>query len=274
MAKVATELSRLSVSLRSFGTCVIQTSFALQEVSRGLVLNDSGDAPDQPTELAALFPEWEPVFGAAVDATDSSGDRWQFGNVTLSRLPILSSFCHPLPQPAEGGIRHMPRQATEVTVCTTNRPLRVINTHLEFHSQSQRKAQLARLRELQADVAVNVLSPPAFDEDGPYQPVARPIDCVICGDFNMDPGFEEYNILVKPTPDDRSAFQDAWMIAHGRKPHEPTCGIFDHVQWPQGPHCRDFFFIAHPLAAAVRTVAVNTTTDASDHQPLILELDF
>ena len=66
---------------------------------------------------------------------------------------------------------------------------------------------------------------------------------------------------------------DAWTSLYPDRPHAPTCGIFDREQWPQGPHCRDFFFAAGPLAGAIRNLAVNLESDASDHQPLCLDLD-
>ena len=167
----------------------------------------------------------------------------------------------------------MPRQAIEITVGEPERPLRIINTHLEFHSQRQRRAQLNRLRELQSDVAATIECPPAFDEVGPYQRIARPLECVLCGDFNMGTDFDEYSILTKSEADRNPMFLDAWSIARDQKAHDPTCGIFDHNQWPQGPHCRDFFFVTDALASDVRNVVVNTETDASDHQPLVLELN-
>ena len=244
----------------------------LQEVTRGLSYGDDQMAPDQPAQLAELFSGYELVFGAAVDAIGDDNRRWQFGNLTLSRLPILSAFCHPLPQPAEPGIRHMPRQATEVCVAVDGNTLRVINTHLEFHSQRQRLEQIVRLRAVQIDVAANVHSPPVFDDLGPYRRIDRPLDCVVCGDFNMGPSADEYGTMLEPLPHIGSSFSDAWRIVHGAHPHDPTCGIFDRAQWPEGPHCRDYFFVAGDVTDAVQNVSVNTQTNASDHQPLLLEL--
>ena len=80
-------------------------------------------------EISALFPDYETIFGAAVEAgCDGAIPRWQFGNAILTRLPVFSVFRHPLPQPPEGGIRHMARQAIEVTLVSNLGPLRVIRT--------------------------------------------------------------------------------------------------------------------------------------------------
>jgi exonuclease III len=48
--------------------------------------------------------------------------------------------------------------------------------------------------------------------------------------------------------------------------------LHDVKQWPDGPHCRDFFFITNDLVDTVQKIEVNTETAASDHQPVWLEL--
>jgi endonuclease/exonuclease/phosphatase family metal-dependent hydrolase len=245
----------------------------LQEVSRGLPLGVDAGAPDQIAELMELFPEYEIVFGVAVDAlcTNMQG-RWQYGNAVLTRLPLLFVSTHPLPRPGVAGVRHMIRQATEVVLETAAGSLRVVNLHLEFHSKAQRLAQVERLRDLQREVLEEQSLPPKIDRDGPYQSVARPVDAVFCGDFNMLRDSDEYRRLLTPLAAEARPFHDAWELVHPDIPHDPTCGIYDHNQWPEGPHCRDFFFVAGECVTAVSSMRVNTKTDASDHQPLIIEL--
>ena len=120
-------LARITDVISGMGTPDV---ICLQEVSRGLELSD-GYAPDQLSELAELFPEYEIVFGIAVDALcQDSNQRWQFGNVTLSRLPILARTTHVLPSPAIEGLRYMTRQATEVVVEAPAGALRVVTTDL------------------------------------------------------------------------------------------------------------------------------------------------
>ena len=245
----------------------------LQEVSRNLPLSGTDDAPDQIAQLSELFPGFDVIFGVAVEASaNGARPRWQFGNVTLTRLPVLSVFHHSLPQPAEPGVKHMPRQATEVTVMAPRGAVRTINTHLEFHSARQRKAQIERLRSIHEETLENVARPPAYEPAGPYQVVDRPIDCVMCGDFNMGMDFPEFTTMTAPQPPSDTVLLDAWPIVHGDKKRAPTCGVHDHKQWPQGPHCRDFFFVNEGLAPAVQELRVDTVTNASDHQPLMLRL--
>ncbi len=242
-----------------------------QEVSQHLPLGNEGVPPDQIAELSELFPDHEVVFGPAVEGpTDDNAVRWRFGNATLTRLPVLSVFHHALPQPPEAGLRHMARQALEVTVATAQGSLRVVNTHLEFHSANQRLAQVGRLRAIHAEIASNIEHPPAFDATGPYMELQRPVDCVLCGDFNMDVDSTEYTIMLNGVGGSR--FHDAWRCLHPDRDHDPTCGIYDHQQWPEGAHCRDFFFVTENVARQISDLTVNTETDASDHQPLMITL--
>ena len=245
----------------------------LQELSRSLPLGADEAGPDQVAEISKLFPGYETIFGAAVEAgsTDETR-RWQFGNATLTRLPIVSVFQHALPRPAQAGVRHMPRQAIEITVATSRKQVRIVNTHLEFHSAVQRTAQVERLHGLHAEIVANNVAAPIADDSGPYQSLSRASDCVICGDFNMEMNSPQYQALLQPIAEIGLSLNDAWPIANGDALHQPTCGIYDRTQWPQGPHCRDFFFVTETLKPDVRNVSVNSETSASDHQPILLEL--
>lgn len=243
----------------------------LQEVSRFNPELDGGQGMDQVAALSALFPEYKPQFGAAIDRLGDHPDvRRQFGNMILSRLPVLQVFNHQLPQPApQTECKHMPRQALEVIVQAASGPVRVVTTHLEYHAEVQRLAQARRLHDIQSEVAANqgyaAFAPP----EGPYAAASRPVDAILCGDFNSAPDDDVYDCLTEPIAGG-CGFQDAWRICHGDRPHAPTCGIFDRRQWPQGPHCRDFFFVAGTPAQSIQDVQVNEETDASDHQPVLL----
>ena len=263
-------LDRIATVIRDMGPADV---ICLQEVSRGLDLGTDAGAPDQVEALAHRFPEYEVAFGAGVDTRDpSGGPRWQFGNLLLSRQPLLSVFHHVLPRPAEGGRRHMTRAATEVVVTLGRGTLRIVNLHLEFHSERQRIAQIERLRAMQAEAIDESLDPPATVLSGPYAQERRPREAIYCGDFNMDVDSAAYSRFLDPIGDDPQPFSDAWRAVFPDRSHAPTCGIHDRDQWPQGPHCRDFFFVAGLASNDMRAVHVNTETDASDHQPLVLEL--
>ena len=244
----------------------------LQEVCRfdDTLIGDVSDQ-DQVEALARLFGEHEAYFGAAIDRLNVSGkQRRQFGNMILSRLPVLQVFNHQLPQPApESPCKHMPRQALEVVVAAYDGPLRITTTHLEYHSEAQRMAQAAMLSEVQADVVANANYADHAPVDGPYAAIPRPVSAILCGDFNTSPYDTVYR-SIDFGGGSADGYMDAWPIAHGKALHEPTCGLFDHQQWPEGPHCRDFFFVSGELTRRQVDVSVQSDTDASDHQPVML----
>lgn len=246
--------------------------FCFQEVARHMPDLDGGAGGDQVDAFRQLFPGYEAVFGAALDyAGVGQGPRRAFGNLVLSRLPVLQAFRHPLPQPADGTVKHMPRQATEIVVEDAAGPLRVLTTHLEYHSEPQRMAQAERLRALHEEAAANQRTP-AVAAAGPYAAPPRPARAVLCGDLNLLPGDPVYRLLVSPFAGETPPLVDAWRALHGSPPHPPTCGIFDREQWPQGPHCRDYFLVTPDIAGRAETLEVDRQTDASDHQPLRLVL--
>ena len=124
----------------------------LQEVSRNCKLKD-GTQPDQLNQLSDIFKEYEPFFGPAYNVLrPGENKREQFGNIILSKLPVLSSFNHILPQPTDSSFRHMPRQVSEVTVKTSFDPICIMTTHLEYGSQDQRYAQVKRILEIKDDI--------------------------------------------------------------------------------------------------------------------------
>lgn len=66
---------------------------------------------------------------------------------------------------------------------------------------------------------------------------------------------------------------DAWPLAHPGQGHPMTLGLYDQMQWPDGPQCFDFFFVSQDLAGRVERFEVQQATQASDHQPMLLALD-
>ena len=254
-----TDLPRIALVVRAMGEADV---ICLQEVAR----NDAGIAggADQAAELETLFPGYRGVFGAGLDRIQvGSAKRRQFGNMILSRLPVLQVFHHLLPHPPEPGIKHMQRAAVETVVQSRVGALRVVTTHVEYFSARHRAAQIARLQLLQEEAAGNSAAP-AAPGNTPYDPVPRPASLVLCGDFNLLPRDTEYELLFQ----DR--LLDAWRVSRGDEPHPPSTGLYDRVQWPMGGHCRDYFAVTADVAVRIRSVEMDAQTDASDHQPLRL----
>lgn len=264
------DLARIAAVVQEMGSPAVA---CFQEVAHRYPSQDGGAGADQPRLLANLLPGYRPVFGQALELGADYGPRRQFGNAVLTRLPVLQVLRHLLPRPADPGVRHTQRAALEIVLEASFGPLRIVTTHLEYYSERHRAAQVERLRVLQGEAgALARLEPAAAPPDSIYAPVPRPADCVLCGDLNFGPEDPLYTRVQAPFGEAVPAWQDAWPLVHEAEPHAATCGVADRKQWPQGPHCRDFFFVTEGLAGRVAGLAVNGDTDASDHQPLVLTL--
>ena len=65
--------------------------------------------------------------------------------------------------------------------------------------------------------------------------------------------------------------EDAWQRIHPAEPQPPTLGVHDRDEWPE-PFACDFIFVTSDLRGRLRKVAVDASTEASDHQPMLVEL--
>lgn len=243
----------------------------LQEVSRNFSALTNGIASDQAEQLQALFPDYIGIFRPAVDLAphkDSQHqERRQFGCMILSRFPITQVFNHLLTQQGAGGKR-MQRHLLEVVVDAPSGPLRVATTHLEYNSQTCRLAQVEQMLSLHAETLAPTDTSAVVKADSPYSTEPRPTSSILCGDFNFLPDSEEYQHITQAP----YGFKDAWCLLDGKTREFPTCGFDNAAQWPQGPHCRDFFFVTEDVARQVTQIGVDTVTRASDHQPIYLKL--
>ena len=235
---------------------------------------------DQVARLRQLLPGFEVYFGAAVDELGRNGERQQFGNLVATRLPVAQVQHHPLPYPADAGVRSMPRMCSSVTVMAAFGPVRVMTTHLEFYSTRQRMAQAQALLGIHAQSCAQAAEPSLADETGgPFQSKVHTPSAVLCGDFNFETRNAEYALITDRGSTaasqsvDRSAgrLTDAWPLAHASTPHDPTFRVFDRRYGPE-PICCDFVFVSDDLTPRVRQVKVNLQSRASDHQPVLLEL--
>ncbi len=242
--------------------------FCFQEVSDGF---EAVAGPiDQSAELARLLPNHQPVFGPAVETIDQTGRLRRFGNMTLTRLPVRQVARHLLPWPRTGVRRSMRRVALEATVQASFGPIRIVNTHLEFHSLVQREAQIVRLLDLQQEASESPLVG-SVEHAEPYASQVATASSILCGDFNFDVADPQHRLLHGSARPGLN-YRDSWHVGHPGRRHAPTCGIHDRVQWPNGPDCRDFVFVTEDLAERVCRVEVDEATTASDHQPVLIEL--
>jgi endonuclease/exonuclease/phosphatase family metal-dependent hydrolase len=245
----------------------------LQEVARGFDALAGSQGEDQFAWLAAEFPGFSAIEGIAVDVPHPAGERSQFGNLILSRLPVQQVWRHLLPWPGDADHADMPRIAIEAVIEAPDiGALRVTTTHLGYYAPAQRLAQVDRLRDLHA-AAFSHRAPPARADtsNGPFHWRPRPSAGLICGDFNCEPGSHAYRRLLDPFADGTPALVDAWTVAHPGRAHDATVGLHDTAQWPRAFAC-DFAFVSADLAPRVARIEVDAASDASDHQPLLLTL--
>jgi endonuclease/exonuclease/phosphatase family metal-dependent hydrolase len=243
----------------------------LQEVARNFPSLQGSAGEDQYETLAGLFTGYTVVRGIAIDVL-APGDRSQFGNALLTRLPVLQAYRRLLPSPADPEVPSMQRAAVEVVLDAPWGPLRVTTTHLEYYSATQRSAQVDALRDLQIEAAGHAAAPQRGKDGGPFQPLPRPASAILTADFNFRPEDPLHRHLQSPLGKGVPAYRDAWQLRHPGRPHAPTLGVHDKAQWPDPAFACDFVFVTEDIAGRVEDVMVNGDTDASDHQPVLLVL--
>lgn len=258
------DLQRTITALRALGPAEV---ICLQEVTRGFP-SLSGEPEDEVAGLAQAFAGHEAVFAPGVDVIGERGGRGQFGNLLLSSLPVLQVFRHALPFPADASVPGMPRCCLEAVVDSPFGALRVLTTHLEYYSGLQRRAQIEALQALQLEAATHAGRLPLGKDSNPaFAARPRPVQAVLCGDFNMEAGSGDYRCMAERD----SPWQDAWPLVHGDAPHAPSVGVHG-ADWPGRQYCCDYFWLAGGLQERVRDLRVDALTSASDHQPLVLDL--
>ena len=229
----------------------------LQEVADNFPALAGSSGENQPELLAREFPGYEAAYGWGVDLPDGAGGRRRFGNLILSRLPLLQVLRHALPWPATSSTPSMPRVALEVALAAPFGPLRVTTTHLEYHSAAHRAAQVERLRELHAEAYAHARAPAAPGRDpGPFRHPPRPAPAVLCGDFNLRPDDPLHSRLQAGFGDGTPRLIDAWQHSHPRHPHPPSFRLHDAAR-SEPPYCCDFVLVSEDLAPLVQALAID-----------------
>ena len=256
---------------------------ALQEVER--FWSRSGGA-DQPRLIARRFPEHHPAYGPGVDlhlagaepGEAGAGRRRQFGNMLLSRAPLLTVRHHLLPKYGSLGPMSLQRSALEGVIAVRGGHVRLYSVHLTHLSAETRLPQLETLLKVHADAVRE--GPPVsgggglheeWTRDGMPPPVPR--DAILLGDFNMEPDSEEYERIVGPTSPyggritNPEGFVDAWVEAG----HPIDAGATAEVRGR--PARLDYCFVSAGLRDRIRAARVDVDADGSDHQPVWVEID-
>jgi endonuclease/exonuclease/phosphatase family metal-dependent hydrolase len=242
----------------------------LQEVAIGFRGLGGSQGEDQMAALSAALDGWRGHYAVATDLDDGGGGRRQFGNAIFTRLPVLQVFRHALPWPADPSVPSMARVALELVVQAPFGPVRVVSTHLEYYSATVRAAQIEALRRLHQEACAHARAPrPSGDPGEPFEAVPRPRSALVCGDFNCTPDGPEHARMTAPFGGDPPPFADAWKALHPDTPHPPTVGVhMDNL--PRAAF--DFVFLTDDLVPRLRSIAVDADIQASDHQPIRIDL--
>jgi endonuclease/exonuclease/phosphatase family metal-dependent hydrolase len=244
----------------------------LQEVAVNFPDLAASRGENQVEELSRALPGYSAHCGIATDVDDGHGRRSRFGNLIFSRLPVIQVFRHLLPWPPDPKVPSMQRIAVEAVVQARWGPLRVMTTHLEYYSAMQRMAQVEALRRLHEEACGHAAFPrPSGDPGEPFTALARPASAILTGDFNFKPDAPEHQRMTAAFGAAVPRFIDAWEIAHPKQAHAHTVGVYENG-WAEHPYCCDFIFVTDDLELRVRAVTVEIQTQASDHQPVLIEL--
>jgi endonuclease/exonuclease/phosphatase family metal-dependent hydrolase len=263
------DLARILQTIRQLGDFDV---ICMQELAINFPGLPGSHGEDGVAVLSAGLPGYTAVFGAATDVPDGRGGRSQFGNAIFSRLPVGQVWRHLLPWPAEPGVPSMQRVLVEAVVESDVGALRVMTTHLEYYSQRQREVQIDAIRRLHAEACAMAARRPQQEEaGGSFEVFPRSVQALLCGDMNFPAWAKERAQILAPFDGGEPAFRDAWEVLHPGEPHAPTCGIHP-VDFVDRPECFDFVFMTGGLAARLKTHGIDAATEASDHQPVWVEL--
>jgi endonuclease/exonuclease/phosphatase family metal-dependent hydrolase len=251
----------------------------LQEVTRGFPRNGMIDLP---ATMSSLFPEFYHAFGTGF-ATDAGSEivdgrmqmrHFEFGNMVLSRYPILAIRNILLPRTRTFDKMNMQRSALECLIATPNGPLRVYSVHLDHRNPEERISQIRYLKDRVIQYAIEGGALTGTSEFGFVDP-PHADDYVIMGDFNMMPEQPEYLAMV-----------GAKDLYYGRTPRatDPIDAI-DHLDrrkegdytWeePGHPEIRqylDYLFVSPTLLPRLKAGWVDIDATGSDHKPVWLEI--
>ncbi len=269
------DLARIAEAVR--GADII----ALQEVDRH---QPRTDGIDQPARLAELLPEYFWIYGPPIDLNgcERSADglvvnrRRQYGNMLLSRWPILSSRLHLLPKFRTFSHVDGQRGALEGVIAAPSGHLRVYSIHLSSLSAEARRAQLDYLlpRLLDLPREGGVCTGPAW---GPYEEVPMPESYAVMGDCNFTPQSREYTRVVGEEDyyHGRAVLGhhlvDSWtQSGHGQDEGATWYGLEE----KKGSALRlDYGFVSPDLAGKVQSARIDEDAPGSDHQPYWFELE-
>ena len=256
---------------------------ALQEVTRNSPRNEGRDMV---AEIRDLLPEYFAVYGPNLETDVGShvengravDVHFQFGNMILSKTPILSSRNLLLPRTRSYGILNLQRGAIEALIETRFGPVRFYSTHLDHRGPRERLSQIRFLKERLIGYPVEGGSLTGTTELG-FDELPVPEAYIAMGDFNMLEGSPEYEEMAGRVDHEfglplvsNYAVEAARFLAGPGATLAMTCVNMDDPA-DTAPHKRiDYCFVQASLAGNIRDCRVDEAAIGSDHRPVWLEL--
>jgi len=254
---------------------------ALQEVTRGFPKNGHVDLV---ARFADLFPDHFHIYAAPCDLLlDVSAEngrrierRFQFGNMILSRWPILATRHLLLPRSRTIEKLNLQRGALEAVIVAPGGPLRVYCVHLDHVSPDERLDQIGFLKDRVMNfVAEGGALTGAAEEGFPDPPL--PEDFLLMGDFNMEPESSEYIAMAGQ----RDRYYGRILRADEPVDVLERLGLLtpESYTWAKPPgdgpmkmhldHC----FVSSGLAPRLKSARIDYEALGSDHFPLWVEIE-
>jgi endonuclease/exonuclease/phosphatase family metal-dependent hydrolase len=247
---------------------------ALQEVARNFARNGGVDMIEG---LAALLPGYFTAFGPAMDldfgATDGEGrplnKRFQFGNMVLSRFPIVASRNLLLPRTLRFSRGNLQRSALEALVIAPSGPIRIYSVHLDHVSVTERSLQISHLKERAFAYPGEGGAISGSAEYGFPEP-PRPQGFILMGDFNMDRFSPEY-ALMTGEQDEAAGSDPVDIYSLDNSLPDGAVSWVDDAK-PETNRLIDYAFVENSLAGRVGKVWIDREAKGSDHLPVWFDL--
>ena len=255
---------------------------ALQEVERFFPRTDN---VDQVEVLASYLKTHHWVYGAGVDinADKQVGEsgivhrRQQFGNMLLSKTPILTSRNHLLPKYASAGPLSIQRSALEGVVSCSGRKVRVYSIHLTHINAKTRIQQVETILRIDQNAVMEggPISGDARNTDFANQSdvCSLPRESILMGDFNFTPDSDEYSLIAGPRSDyggrvtNPEGFVDAWVACGNGEETGVT------AERRGSPVRMDFCFVRSALSDNIHSATIDSDAIGSDHKPFSVVID-
>ena len=253
---------------------------AMQEVTRNFGRNDHADLPDV---FAGLLPDRYHAFGAGTvtnAGSEISGGRMrmrftEFGNMILSRHPILAVRNILLPRTRTYDKLNIQRSALECLIAAPSGPIRVYSVHLDHRSPAERIGQIAYLKQRLSNYA-NEGGVVTGGEEFGFPELPHTDDYIVMGDFNLMPEQPEYLAMVGPrdlyygrTANAASPL-DALDYLGKRRDNDFT---WEEPGKPEIRQYLDYCFVSGTLAGRLKDGWVDASCIASDHKPVWVEME-